>query len=167
MTRRIWQSVWVGLGSNLGDPVVQLHRAVEGLADLPQTRVLMISGLYRNPPMGPIAQPDYINAVAGLLTALSPRQLLVELQSLEQAAGRDRGKSEPWGARELDLDILSYGLAVIDEPGLKIPHPGIAERNFVLFPLIDTVPGLLIPGLSSLGQLAKFHDRSAVQLLGE
>ncbi len=167
MTRRVWQSVWVGLGSNLGDPLAHLRAAIEGLKNIPDTRLLMTSAWYRNPPMGPVSQPDYINSVAGLLTVLSARQLLLELQALERAAGRDRAKSEPWGARELDLDILSYGQQRVDEPGLTIPHPGIAERNFVLFPLIDTAPGLLIPGVAPLGQLVKLHDRSTVQRLDE
>ena len=152
MTGR-WIPVWLGLGSNLDDPAAQLQQAILALRALPDSRFYLHSRLYRNKPMGPQDQPDYVNAVAGLLTRLSPRRLLEELQSLERAAGRDRARSQRWGPRRLDLDILSYGQQRLDEEGLSIPHPGISERNFVLLPLLEVAPGLQIPGLKPLGML--------------
>ena len=146
-----WIPVWLGLGSNLDDPAAQLHQAMIALRDLPDSRFYLHSRLYRNKPMGPQDQPDYVNAVAGLLTRLPPRRLLEALQALERAAGRDRLRSQRWGPRRLDLDILSYGQQRLDEDGLSIPHPGISERNFVLLPLLEVAPGLQIPGLETAG----------------
>jgi len=103
--------------------------------------------------MGPQDQPDYVNAVAGLLTRLCARNLLDALQTIERAAGRHRASAKRWGPRPLDLDILSFGQCRIDEPGLHVPHPGIAERNFVLLPLLELAPGLQIPGLAPLPSL--------------
>ncbi len=148
-----WIPVWLGLGSNLDDPAAQLRQAIIALRALPDSRLYLVSRLYRNKPMGPQDQPDYVNAVVGLLTRLPPRRLLEELQSLERAAGRDRLRSQRWGARRLDLDILSYGQQRLDETGLSIPHPGISQRNFVLLPLLEVAPGLQIPGLSPLRML--------------
>jgi len=139
---------WVGLGSNLDDPVTQVNAALAALGQLPQSRVLACSGLYRSAPMGPQDQPDYINAVAGLETALSAEALLEALQDIEQAHARVRG--EHWGPRTLDLDILLYGDEVIETPHLTVPHPGIAERNFVLAPLAELAPQLSVPGLGKV-----------------
>ena len=136
---------WVGLGSNLDDPVRQVNTALATLDQLPQSRLLACSGLYRSAPMGPQDQPDYINAVAGVETALSAEALLEALQAIEQAHARVRG--EHWGPRTLDLDILLYGDEIIETPRLTVPHPGIAERNFVLVPLTELAPQLSVPGL--------------------
>jgi 2-amino-4-hydroxy-6-hydroxymethyldihydropteridine diphosphokinase len=109
--------------------------------------------------MGPQDQPDFVNAVAGLLTRLPVRELLDALQAVERAAGRDRAQSQRWGPRPLDLDILCFGQLRIEEPGLHLPHPGIAERNFVLLPLLELAPGLQIPGLAPLlGLVARLGD---------
>ena len=148
-----WVPAWIGLGSNLDDPAAQLRQAFDALATLPDTRLYCRSRLYRNPPMGPQDQPDFVNAVAGLLTRLPARELLDGLQLIEREAGRDRANSKRWGPRPLDLDILCYGQLRIDEPGLELPHPGIAERNFVLLPLLELAPGLQIPGLAPLPSL--------------
>jgi 2-amino-4-hydroxy-6-hydroxymethyldihydropteridine diphosphokinase len=144
---------WIGLGSNLNDPKAQLEQAFVALERLRGTRLYFRSKLYRNPPMGPQDQPDYINAVAGLLTQLSARDLLQALQAIEHGAGRDRATAERWGPRPLDLDILTYGQHSVEKPGLHLPHPGIAKRNFVLLPLLELAPGLQIPGLAPLSSL--------------
>ena len=142
----------VGIGSNLGGPVRQVESAMEALSAIPETRVVATSSLYRSAPFGGIEQPDFVNAAASLRTSLSARQLLDELQRIEAAHGRERDDVR-WGPRVLDLDILIYGEACIDEPGLKVPHPGIAERNFVLLPLLEIEPDLKIPGLGPIADI--------------
>lgn len=139
---------YVGLGSNLERPEEQLLLALEELARLPATRLLAASGLYRNPPMGSVPQPDYVNAVAALETCLPPLELLDALQGIEQVHGRVR--IERWGPRTLDLDLLLYADRIIDEPRLQVPHPGLHERPFVLYPLAEIAPGLTIPGRGPL-----------------
>ena len=137
--------MYVGLGSNLDDPQTQVRRALVALAALPDTRCTAVSGLYRTPPMGPPGQPDYINAVAALETRLAPHALLDQLQAIERAHARVR--AERWGPRTLDLDILVYGQQVLADQRLSVPHPGVAERAFVLLPLSEIAPDLSIPGL--------------------
>jgi 2-amino-4-hydroxy-6-hydroxymethyldihydropteridine diphosphokinase len=114
------------------------------LAALKSTRLEARSRLYRTHPMGPQDQPDFVNAAAGLMTRLSARELLEALLERERAAGRNR--QERWGPRVLDLDLIWLAGAVIDEPDLTVPHPGVSERNFVLYPLCDVAPDLFIPG---------------------
>lgn len=139
---------WIGLGSNIGEPPVQLQRAVDALASLPGTKVIAISPVYRNPPLqqpgqAHQGQPDYLNAVAQLDTALTPPALLDALQAIEQAQGRVR--REHWSARTLDLDLLVHGNTLITSAHLTLPHPGITERRFVLQPLYDIAPTLTLP----------------------
>ncbi len=153
-----WIPAYVGLGSNLDDPPAQLRRACEALARLPATMLVAVSGFYRNPPMGIADQPDFVNAVAGLLTRLPPRELLAALKSIELAQGRSRGGSDRWGPRTVDLDLLVYGDQQIDDKGFVVPHAGIAERNFVLFPLLEIAPGLTIPGCGQVKDLAARLD---------
>ena len=143
--------VYVGLGSNLDNPESQVKTAIEALAGLPQTRLQARSSLYRSAPMGPQDQPDYLNAVVQLSTGLEPEALLDKLQGIEQAQGRVR--AQHWGPRTLDLDILLYGEDVVATERLKIPHPGIAERSFVLYPLAEINGQLEIPGLGGVGSL--------------
>jgi len=143
--------VYVGLGSNLDDPQQQVTRALEELAALPLTELDARSSLYRSKPMGPQDQPDYINAVARLRTLLSAEVLLDRLQAIESQHARVR--SQHWGPRTLDLDLLLYGENIIQTERLNVPHPGIAERNFVLYPLAEIDGQLEIPGQ---GQLMKF-----------
>jgi 2-amino-4-hydroxy-6-hydroxymethyldihydropteridine diphosphokinase len=143
--------VYVGLGSNLDDPAGQLQRAIYELAEIPATQLISCSGFYRSLPLGPPDQPEYINAVARLETSLSPLALLGELQQIENAHGRKR--TLRWGARTLDLDLLLFGMQIIDTPRLQVPHPGIPERNFVLYPLRELVPDLEIPGEGTLQEL--------------
>ena len=142
---------YVGLGSNLENPETQVKTAIEVLAGLPQTRLQARSSLYRSAPMGPQDQPDYVNAVVQLITGLEAEALLDKLQGIEQARGRVR--AQHWGPRTLDLDILLYGENVVTTERLKIPHPGIAERNFVLYPLAEINGQLDIPGLGRLESL--------------
>lgn len=135
---------YIGLGSNLDDPKQQLQQALEGLRQVPESRLTAVSRFYRSKPMGPADQPDYVNAVVMFDTCLAPLALLDALQAIEQAQGRVR-EGERWGPRTLDLDLLLYGPEVIDLPRLQVPHPGIIQRSFVLQPLFDLVPGLTFP----------------------
>lgn len=140
---------YIGLGSNLGDPLAQLRSAVKALEQLPGSRLTAVSRFYRSSPMGPGDQPDYLNAVAMLDTTLEPLALLDALQAIEQQQGRVRS-GERWGPRTLDLDLLLYGAEEIDHPRLRVPHPGIRERNFVLVPLAELAPELRFPDGDSL-----------------
>ena len=142
---------YIGLGSNLNDPALQLKRAIDALADLPLSRLLARSSLYRSAPMGPQNQPDYLNMVAELRTGLDPETLLDKLQDIERSQGRVRVRR--WGPRTLDLDILLYGDDVLVTERLIIPHPGIAERGFVLYPLAEICGQLEVPGLGPVQSL--------------
>lgn len=144
---------YIGLGSNLAEPVRQIKSARAALSSLPQTRELAFSGVYRNPPMGPPHQPDYYNAVMAVETRLGPETLLAELQRIETSQGRLRS-TERWGARTLDLDLLVYGNQRIATPTLTVPHPGVADRPFVVYPLLEIAPDLDIPGLGPIRELA-------------
>jgi 2-amino-4-hydroxy-6-hydroxymethyldihydropteridine diphosphokinase len=144
MRPMVWQPAYVALGSNLDDPRLQVERAIGELAGLADTRLVLRSGLWRSAPMGPQHQRDFINAVAGLLTLLDPHAFLENLRLLE----RRLGKIEPsvrWGPRLIDLDLLMVGNARFDEPGLRLPHAGLHQRNFVLYPLAEIAPMLWVP----------------------
>jgi len=147
-----WIPAYVGLGSNLHGPARQIEVAFRLLGKIPATRVVKQSSLYRSVPFGGVEQPDFVNAVASLLTQLTAPELLLELQRIETERGRDRGEVR-WGPRVLDLDLLVYSNRTIDEPGLSVPHPGIGERNFVLLPLREIAPDIDIPGLGRLSEL--------------
>ena len=155
---------YIGIGSNLGQPLDQVTTAIRALRRLPFSDFLAASPLYRSAPMGPSGQPDYVNAVASLLTGLGPEDLLDQLQAIEAAQGRVR--AEHWGPRTLDLDILLYGDRTIDSPRLRVPHPGIAERAFVLVPLHDIAPALNIPGAGPLAQLLSQDASGQVERVG-
>lgn len=133
----------VALGSNLDNPEAQVSRGFDGIAALPDTKLVARSSLYRTAPVGYANQPDFVNACALVETRLAPRALLDALLALEKRAGRVR--EIPNGPRTLDLDIVLYGDQVIDEPGLRIPHPRAHERAFVLEPLLDVWPDAVIP----------------------
>ncbi len=139
-----WRPAYVAVGSNLNQPRRQVGDAFERLAALPDTRLELRSRVYLTRPMGPQDQPDFINGAAGLLTRLGARELLDALLAIERAMGRHR--QERWGPRIVDLDLVWMHGPVIDEPGLTLPHPGVSERNFVLYPLSDIAPTLMIPG---------------------
>ncbi|MFC4728611.1 2-amino-4-hydroxy-6-hydroxymethyldihydropteridine diphosphokinase [Coralloluteibacterium thermophilus] len=137
----------VGLGGNLGDVAASFDSALHMLDTLADTRVAAVSRRYRTPPWGETAQPPFLNAVAALDTALAPEALLDALLDIERAHGRDRGADAlRWGPRTLDLDLLTYGERSIDTPRLTLPHPRIHQRAFVLVPLAEVAPGLLLPG---------------------
>ena len=135
---------FVGLGANLGEPEAQVRRALAALAELPGTRLLAASSLYRSAPVGVVAQLDFINAVAAVETALTARALLDALLAMEARFGRRR--EFPGAPRTLDLDLLLYGDRVIVEPELVVPHPRMHERAFVLAPLAEIAPDIAIPG---------------------
>ena len=157
--------VYVGLGSNLDAPRTRIRRAVEAMAALSATRLLQLSPLYRSPPMGPPDQPDYLNAVAEVETGLAPLALLDVLQAIEQRQGRVRG--ERWGPRTLDLDILLYGDRRISFPRLQVPHPGLLQRPFVLVPLADIAPRMVMPDGVVLETLVDDRMRNQVQRVTE
>jgi len=146
--------VYIGLGSNLDDPLSQIKAAIAELAHLPQSSLHAASPLYRTPPLGPADQPDYINAVVALDTALEPLELLDELQRIEQLHGRVRGALR-WGPRTLDLDLLLYGDRFFTIERLTVPHPGLRERPFVIFPLQAIAPDLILPDGTPLASLAE------------
>jgi len=154
---------YIGLGSNLSDPVMQLHRAVTALKGLDKSRVVDVSSFYRSRPMGPQDQPDYLNAVVRLETDLDPEALLDALQGIEQDQGRVRERH--WGARTLDLDILLYGDEVITDKRLTVPHAGLHEREFVIYPLYELAPELVIPGLGPLENLFRQCDANGMERL--
>ena len=144
---------YIGLGSNLGDPARQVRDALHEVGNLPESGIVARSPLYRSAPMGPVDQPDYVNAVAALRTALTPLELLEALRSIEDAHGRDRAVPR-WGPRTLDLDILLYGDLVLEDRQLVIPHPGLTSRNFVVYPLLRVAPGLVLPDGRPLEEIA-------------
>jgi 2-amino-4-hydroxy-6-hydroxymethyldihydropteridine diphosphokinase len=148
-----WIPAYVAVGSNLGDPEARVEEAFDRMSRIRDTRLVMRSLLYRTRPMGPQDQPEFVNAAAGLLTSLGPRELLNELQAIQQAMGREPPPVR-WGPRIIDLDLLVHGSTTCDEPGLKLPHPGIHERNFVLYPLAAFAPELHIPGRGRVADLA-------------
>ena len=142
---------FIGLGSNLDDPVSQVKQALQELAELPDSRFIKASSLYSSAPVGPQDQPDFVNAVAELETTLEAHALLDQLQSLEQKHQRVRERH--WGPRTLDLDLLLYGTEQINSERLTVPHAFMQERSFVLYPLAEIAPDTEIPNIGSLSQL--------------
>jgi 2-amino-4-hydroxy-6-hydroxymethyldihydropteridine diphosphokinase len=161
-----WQPAYIGLGSNLSDPEAQVRGALRGLAALPQTRLVVVSRLFGSRPMGPADQPAFVNAVAGVLTQLRARELLRALQALELEAGRP-AVHEHWGPRIIDLDLLLFGAEQSGGPELVLPHPGVVERNFVLYPLADIAPDLEVPGRGRVRELLTRVPADGVWPLGE
>ncbi len=143
---------YIGLGSNLAEPVTQIKSARTAIVSIAGVQELAFSSLYHSLPMGPQDQPDYVNAVMCIATDLLPMELLRCLQNIENDQGRVR-KGDRWGARTLDLDVLIYGDQEIDLPDLTIPHKGIAERSFVLYPLFEIAPQLAVPGMGPIADL--------------
>jgi 2-amino-4-hydroxy-6-hydroxymethyldihydropteridine diphosphokinase len=148
-----WVPAYIGVGSNLGDSAMRVRAAFESLGAIGNTRLLARSRLYRTRPFGPVQQGDFINAAAGLLTQLSALQMFEAIRAIETAAGRVR--SERWGPRTLDLDLLVFGDQRVATAELAVPHPGIAERGFVLAPLADIAPTLQVPGLGRVEELLR------------
>ncbi|MEE8320950.1 MAG: 2-amino-4-hydroxy-6-hydroxymethyldihydropteridine diphosphokinase [Gammaproteobacteria bacterium] len=143
---------FIGLGSNLGHPEKQLAEALASLDGTDDVCVKQNSSFYRSKPVGPQDQPDYINAVARLETDLDPLDLLDRMQAIEDRQGRVRGKVR-WGPRTLDLDLLLYGDKIINKKRLTVPHPEIKNRDFVLIPLNEIAPDLVIPVLGPISEL--------------
>lgn len=142
---------YIALGSNLANPMQQIGSAIEALRNLPKSSLLAVSPWYQTAAVGPGEQPDYINAVAKLATLLTARQLLKATQAIEQA--HQRRRTLRWGPRTLDLDILVYGQLMLDEPDLTIPHPRLGQRHFVLYPLFDIAPDLILPDQRAVREL--------------
>lgn len=154
---------YIGLGSNLQQPMAQLQQALSELDQVPGSRLQASSSFYLSSPMGPVEQPDYINSVAALQTELSALALLDELQQIEQLHGRVR--RQHWGPRTLDLDLLLYADQIIRSDRLSVPHPGIGGRAFVLLPLAELAPGLQIPGLGVVADVLLSSDTKDIKKL--
>lgn len=152
--------VYLGLGANLNNPLAQLKFAIEQLAQHEQIAVTACSAFYASKPMGPQDQPDYVNAVVALATSLPPESLLDVAQSIENASGRVRLRR--WGERTLDLDILLYDALCVDTLRLTIPHPGIQQREFVVLPLAEIAPQLVLPDGTSIATLATTIARNGL-----
>jgi 2-amino-4-hydroxy-6-hydroxymethyldihydropteridine diphosphokinase len=143
--------VYLGLGSNLETPIEQLRTARLAISSVKAISEMAFSSLYRSPPMGSQHQPDYVNAVMAIETNLSPLELLATTQNVENEQGRIR--KEHWGARTLDIDILLFGDEVLTLPNLIVPHYGMAKRAFVLYPLFEIAPDLIVPTHGKLSDL--------------
>lgn len=143
---------FVGLGSNLGDREAALGRAIELLRGADGVEVVAVSALRETDPVGVVEQPRFLNGVVEVRTSLSARELLAVLLAIEGALGRVRNGTR-WGPRTIDLDLLLYGDEVVDEPGLRVPHPRLRERRFALEPLAELDPALDVPGLGRVADL--------------
>ncbi|WP_413516776.1 2-amino-4-hydroxy-6-hydroxymethyldihydropteridine diphosphokinase [Photobacterium phosphoreum] len=154
---------YIAIGSNLGDPVAQAQTAIEALHYLPHSQVVSVSSLYSSTPMGPQNQPDYINAVVAIDTALTPLELLNHTQAIELEQGRVR-KDERWGPRTLDLDIILYGDLQHHCERLTVPHYGMQVREFVLYPLAEINPDLVLPDHTSLRTLLTQVNRNGLAI---
>ncbi|MEN1927907.1 2-amino-4-hydroxy-6-hydroxymethyldihydropteridine diphosphokinase [Luteimonas sp. MJ250] len=153
----------IGLGGNMGEVAATLRSALAAIDALPATRLLRTSRFYRTPAWGVQAQPDFINAVAVLETTLGARALLEALLAIERDHGRERAEDgSRWGPRTLDLDLLLHGDAVVDEPGLVVPHPLLHVRAFVLVPLAEVAPDAVVPGLGRADALLAGIDASGI-----
>ena len=158
-------TVYVGLGANLQQPVLQIKRALQELDETPETELVRVSSFYETTPVGLLDQPVFINAVAELATTLAPQKLLEYLMAIEAAHARAR--LEKNGPRTLDLDILIFNEWRINEPDLVIPHPRMQERAFVLIPLLEIAPEVFIPGLGLAKEWLAKVGESGVRLLAE
>lgn len=154
---------FIGLGSNLGERENMIRMALDDLARLPETTLVRASSLYDTEPVGETEQPNFLNAVAQIDTALTARQLLWNLMLIEKRLGRVRTKK--WGPRTVDLDLLLYGDLIVEEEDLQVPHPELTRRSFVLVPLVELDPGLVHPGTGEtmLQHLSRLHTRPPVK----
>jgi 2-amino-4-hydroxy-6-hydroxymethyldihydropteridine diphosphokinase len=162
------KQAYIALGSNLADPIAQIRTAIKALENIPQTKVIKVSSLYRTPPIGyaadEVAQvPDFINAVAELKTELSPVELLDALFVIENAAGRERPYR--YAPRILDCDLLLYENEVLNTEKLTLPHPRMHERGFVLLPLFEIAPQLSIPNHGKISALMQPYLNTGIQKL--
>ena len=162
----LWRPAYVGIGSNLDEPAIQVRRALAALPELPQTRLVLNSTLYGSKPLGPAAQPDFVNAVAALLTQLEAPAFFQALRALEVALGREPPRVR-WGPRRIDLDLLVFGAQRLASADLTLPHPGIVQRNFVLYPLCEVAPDLNVPGCGRVAALAAGVQSAGVWRLND
>lgn len=156
--------VYIGLGSNLAEPEKQLLAACKSLDELPNTTLIMRSSLYQSRPMGPQDQPNYVNAVVLIRTTLAAMTLLQHTQAIENRQGRVRVEKK-WGPRTLDLDILLYGQEQIHNQQLTVPHPGLKQREFVLYPMFEISPSLILPCTEKLSDLVKTCPENGLKKL--
>ena len=154
---------FIGLGANLGDPRRQIRAALAALEKIPATRLTGQSSFYLSAPLGYAEQPDFVNAVAQIRTELAPRALLNALLEIERSLGRSRSHAN--APRTLDLDLLLYDGTVIDEPGLRVPHPRMHTRAFVLAPRAEIAPGIDIPGQGPIAPLLAACAGQAIEKL--
>ncbi|MGG7446388.1 2-amino-4-hydroxy-6-hydroxymethyldihydropteridine diphosphokinase [Kosakonia oryzendophytica] len=140
---------YIALGSNLASPLDQVNAAITAIGEIPQSRIVAVSSLYRTPPLGPQDQPDYLNAAVALETELAPEALLDHTQRIELQQGRVR-KAERWGPRTLDLDIMLFGELTLNIPRLTVPHYDMKNRGFMLWPLFEIAPECVFPDGTSL-----------------
>jgi len=159
-----WLPAYVGLGSNLDDPPARVRAAFTALGALPETQLVLRSRLYGSAPLGRADQPDYCNAVIALLTRLAPDELLAQLQACERQLGRVP-PVERWGPRVIDLDLLAMADRVVATGPLLLPHPGIAQRAFVLFPWRELAPHFVVPGLGTVAALAARLPQDAASVM--
>ena len=137
------QTVYLGLGSNKGERISYIEKAIEEISGLPETKMFVRSGIYETEPWGNIEQEDYLNSVIGIQTELNAEDLLKELKSIEKFIGRKENKK--WSEREIDIDLLFYGNEIIDKDHMKVPHGQIENRRFVLVPMNEIAPGFMHP----------------------
>ena len=159
----LWRPAYVAIGSNLRSPRDRVLEAMQRLGALGAADTLLRSSLYLSRPMGPQDQPDFVNAAAGLLTQDTPQELLAKLLDIERNMGRIQ--RERWGPRVIDLDLVWMVGATVDEPGLKVPHPGVSTRNFVLYPLADIAPTMKIPGMGTVLDLKRSVGGDGISVL--
>jgi 2-amino-4-hydroxy-6-hydroxymethyldihydropteridine diphosphokinase len=159
----IWRAAYAAIGSNLNDPRERVLEALTRLSQVPSIESVLASRLYRSDPMGPQDQPEFVNAAAGFVTQLNPRELLDAMLDIERSMGRTRG--ERWGPRVIDLDLIWMVGAATEQPGLSLPHPGVSSRNFVLYPLADIAPMLKIPGLGLVLDLQSAAGDAGISVL--
>ena len=157
---------FVAFGGNAGEVQANLLAALDALGTLPGTSVQRRSSFYRTPAWGRTDQPDFLNGVVELRTELGAGELMQALLAVETRFGRVRGEgAERWGPRTVDLDLLVYGDEVRDDPGLTLPHPRLHERAFVLVPLAEIAPGLVVPGRGRVADLLAAVDASGIQAI--
>ncbi|WP_039057411.1 2-amino-4-hydroxy-6-hydroxymethyldihydropteridine diphosphokinase [Enterobacter sp. Bisph1] len=148
---------YIALGSNLASPLDQINAAIAALGEIPQSRIVTISSLYRTPPLGPQDQPDYLNAAVALETDHEPETLLDHTQRIELQQGRER-KDERWGPRTLDLDIMLFGNLSLNTERLTVPHYDMKNRGFMLWPLFEIAPDICFPDGTSLQEILTLLD---------
>jgi 2-amino-4-hydroxy-6-hydroxymethyldihydropteridine diphosphokinase len=159
----LWRPAYVAIGSNLDSPRERVLEAIERMMTLNATRLMVRSRLYLTRPMGPQDQPNFVNAAVGLLTQLTPQELLSGLKGIELSMGRER--QQRWGPRIIDLDLLWMIDSPVSEPGLTVPHPGVSTRNFVLYPLADIAPTIKIPKVGNVLDLKRDAGGDGISVL--